>query len=60
MKRTPCTNSDGTQKRGYAHRSSANRAAKRTYQARRNDGIVKVYRCPQCHLFHVGHDGRAD
>lgn len=55
MTRSSCENADGTPKRGYLSKSSATRAAKRTYRDRLGDGKLNVYFCRGCRRFHVGH-----
>lgn len=57
MKRDPCLNADGTKKRAYKSRATAERYARRTTRDDRNDQPVTVYFCRRgCRRFHLGHD----
>lgn len=62
LRRSACVRADGGKKRTYATAKEARKQARLTRQASGGSGderkAIRAYRCPDCHLFHVGHEQR--
>jgi hypothetical protein len=50
----PCKRADGKPKTAWGERQDADRALQALLRQRKPLDYVVVYRCPTCHLFHIG------